>query len=1268
MRKKIIALCMGILLAVGFVAVPAQKAAAADATTVFIELTGTSSEIFSTNYLRGRVLLLDANGKLATTFGGSAIADATLELQAVNSTSYAEWSTDGVNNLNPTFSYTGSEKASINLDAAYQEFAVRFFNPTTGATPENIGAETIKATLKKGTTSLSGEANITIKAPEANCFVVRTGSLPSLPKVLEEISETGNANNGATISAGTALTLHVFAAKKYTLSGGTSKYYFTNNVPTGATSVTVLGTYNKGESFSYAELFYLDGSGAVQIATVPVTLTDGYATTSVTISDLKIPDIIKLEGTDLDTASDIAGILDGFKTYWFPVCTATRKIGNQSGDVTSDDFLNVSSDLLLGLSSSLEDSATVKPAPIKTISMVGLPVNEVQADGDYKEANVFQADIAPGNIKINPLDAYYLLTNWKQKPSSFKVAAKQNSTYIYGAIVGYDAYGNPAPFNPDSTDGKVRFELKKTSSGTAINSSGAELKPANGTTWADSGSATIGAITTSANYQAFLPFMITATASSGSATIQDLYISAAKKASDYSLLSSTLTSDIDSSSEGVSFYGQQYVGAITPTSGFDTAFQAKEAGTDGEFQVMGTSNEKSFDMRGVTPSGKTVNFGAKGISSAVAAVTSITLPTDTGNLAKKDVALCTALGRSSNNKSALLVFEGTQNKTLAVQAVTLTTASMTAADPADFGISLLFAPALATGKVYLDDEGDHNTVAIASGTFLAYDGFGNKYGCLSYSGPYTCYDTSPLTLEDADLDAAVYQKGTTTAFEGASADFNSNVVETEFDLAKITDAQDEATLTISSGSMSASVNLYLQALQSLKLDDIFVPVEGVTNTPIKAYFADQSGSKIMPVTPTPCYTKKGAQLDVDLEADPADNGSITASATEYIYTVDPDTTNYDNTVRFTAKINSGYDSMAIKGESDYGDATLTLSYAADFEKPVISSTLTAIDCGFEITITDNKEVDAAATVVTVKNAGGEDITSTLTKTVASDNGTKAVIRLKGTPVGSYSVDVTAKDKAGNTQTASGLIVSVTTAEECSVTPECLDVEPAFVKYGDPATVVTITGKNTNFGAGTTVDFSCAAVTEGAVTVNSSTELTVSITVPATGTDQDCDITVTTGSETITCAGKFQVLAEAPVVCVDNDNDTYGENCAAGSDCNDNDSAVNPGAEEVCGDGIDNNCDGNIDEDCAPPCSISVSGNIRAGFILPRIFVITVTGTGTGFSTSSEVTFSDTTNIRKLAQIPSGNSIRVIGIVRPKAKGTTVTVSVAGCGSADVTVQ
>lgn len=52
---------------------------------------------------------------------------------------------------------------------------------------------------------------------------------------------------------------------------------------------------------------------------------------------------------------------------------------------------------------------------------------------------------------------------------------------------------------------------------------------------------------------------------------------------------------------------------------------------------------------------------------------------------------------------------------------------------------------------------------------------------------------------------------------------------------------------------------------------------------------------------------------------------------------------------------------------------------------------------------------------------------------------------------------------------------------------------------------------------------------------------------------------------------------------DDDNgpqDSDGDGYSVNDDCDDNNAQVNPDAKEVCGDGIDNNCDGNVDEGCA----------------------------------------------------------------------------------------
>jgi hypothetical protein len=45
-----------------------------------------------------------------------------------------------------------------------------------------------------------------------------------------------------------------------------------------------------------------------------------------------------------------------------------------------------------------------------------------------------------------------------------------------------------------------------------------------------------------------------------------------------------------------------------------------------------------------------------------------------------------------------------------------------------------------------------------------------------------------------------------------------------------------------------------------------------------------------------------------------------------------------------------------------------------------------------------------------------------------------------------------------------------------------------------------------------------------------------------------------------------------IVCADDDDDGLSDN---NDDCDDGDEATNPDAEEVCGDGIDNNCDGEV---------------------------------------------------------------------------------------------
>lgn len=57
-------------------------------------------------------------------------------------------------------------------------------------------------------------------------------------------------------------------------------------------------------------------------------------------------------------------------------------------------------------------------------------------------------------------------------------------------------------------------------------------------------------------------------------------------------------------------------------------------------------------------------------------------------------------------------------------------------------------------------------------------------------------------------------------------------------------------------------------------------------------------------------------------------------------------------------------------------------------------------------------------------------------------------------------------------------------------------------------------------------------------------------------------------------------AAKPVPCADADADGYKDVVCGGNDCNDAAASVNPGAAEVCGDAVDNNCSGTVDEGCS----------------------------------------------------------------------------------------
>lgn len=1279
---------------------------AADAVRIYLELSGKTATAWpggGTDYLRGRVVLLDANNELATTFGGKSITDTQLLFQSNRFGADVYFSTRPSTDLDLTGDWeTGAESLAVRVEKAWQEFAVSYDNIS------EIDNDTLVITLKTGATTITAQRAIDVQGPPANCYVVRTGGLVALD-LLDEIPSK-KEDGGSVKTAGASTLVDVFAAFYNILDG---KYYYTNNLPEGGESVTLTSP------------------------STDVTLVNGHYQTSLTPS---------ISSTDYNATTFNTQYKDGKSTSFSAesASTSTRWMGNESDDVTANEYINITTSsqiLSQGSSSFKSDTSTYKPNRIvNKITIVGLPLNEVTSDGTHKYAGLGGEKTPPAELPVSPYDAFKLLADKTAKPSLFKVPGKLNQTCIYGAIVGYDADGDPAPFTPGYN---TVFYLKK-QGGSLVNSSGTELAAVrgNGSASLFSGSAIDTKITTTYAYQAFLPFKITATAVDGTTpSIDKLYISEIKlwnstTSSFAGSADTSLYSDVNEETEGVSFIAQDTVGAITLTD--VTNLNGKNAGEDAEVQIKGINGETSFGLRVFRFNGSStvteVGIGNKGSSSEVTSPDALTISGGSDTAAEKDVAFFTAVTASASTPF-FFIFSGLDKGTNVIQQYPPTGASdeisILASDPDDFSLSSITSE-LSTINTYLDEEEEHNTIAIAKGVIEAKDLFSNAYGATGVS------------LDESGIAADVYlpaADGTAseTEFPGASAKIDGNEVDVEFGLSNITSSQSTGILKLTSrdGALSQQITMNLKAAREIGLKSKFVPVPGITDTPVQVFIADQNGDMIAPVTITAANDTTGnnARYGNTIEAEiTVDNGTL-ANISNDIVSV---TTKSPYAI-ITAKPDTGKESMLIEAETRrYATATLLLTFIPDFEKPVVADILEG-NCRIDIEITDNQAVDLENTDVTIISPAGEDITATLTRgNIYDDNNTSGIIRLTGFPEAdegtstNYSAVIIARDQWGNERDVSRIF-----AIECIDIPtQCVEVDPAYGVKGETETI-TIKGENTNFVQGTTqVSFSCDNATVASTEVKSSTEVVVTVviggtappvssdiaiimpslaqeasgttttTTTATASENEiCDITVTTGTETLTCSEAFEILSEPlnPVcmavtpsvvtsgqttdIVITGTDTKFTNTTAVSFDCPDitvnsktADSAtqltVNISSSAVAATTTCNVTVGDIT--CPQLTLLPSSGECRltsisrtgsgSGYFLPRVFLVAIRGNSDcSFSRNATISFGSP-SITAVPLAAFGNRLLCLVTVSPRTPQGAYEITVDGIGGITFTIR
>jgi len=1254
MSKKIFLVFTAVLMALSF---SAGKVIAAPAKDIAIETENnvTTAAPLTPSYIRVRAIFADSDGNLATEFGGFPINQAKMTIKSLNFGGEVKVAVKTVTEAvtQADFVLSGAN-AEISLGRAWQEFAVSYYDAT------EIGDDTLRITLKQTDpatllpVTIVKDLPVTVTAPPANCYVVRTGGIPEnqLPDLLKAIPKPKN-NGDANLVSGQSVTIDVFAGFAYDdPSNGTGTadvILYTNNVPVGGI-VTSYGT--------------IDTTGRILATTKTVTGVGAGVDSDEEIATQVL---------------DMAGLYQNGTTATFSgAVIGTRAIGNVAGDITTAGQINLNADISAIPATfvntipenTLFDTALYRTAPCTKINLIGMAVTDWQ--GGLVLNGAF--------FSINDLLLY--TPDPSAKITDFNVSGDASTDAVYCALYGYDKNSNPAPFYQNSSTfaGAVAsFQLLVTNDlpATTANLNGATIEvvdPAYGTY-----NGATGIVTTASALQSFLPLKITAGAAGG---VLNLHVAPiAGQLYDVNILKG-----IDTIGTARNFRVLQGNVVSEPVAPFSGIYDAGGQ-DDVTISVQGTAQENSFQMRAeVQDNGSDVDVNVSGSSLQA---TTVNIPNTKDNKAEQDVSFYTTV----ENEPLRLTFVGLSKGTTFVY-VTPVDVAIGPADPGDYPPKTVSAGF--TKSIMMDAEEKHDE-AVASGLVSITDAFDN-----AYAGTYMAAEA---TIEDAKPTIEV-QKEDGTPFPGAEAEVDKNDVIVTFDRTLIAPDAQKAIVVITAGSGSDSFTINVRALQQTLLASIYQPVTGVTNTPVKLAFGDQNALAIPPdwrntpqtLAPPPL---QGA-FEVDLEWV---DGIIGLGETAII-----STQNY--ILKFVAQPNLNKASMTIAADgrdAKAGETILTLIFGVVDTQPPVISVVEAGTCSIKVGFTDNVALDLAASIVKVSNADG-DITSQLEGPIIEGDGTtEGSITYRQVPVGSYSLEIVAKDKAGNVAPLETRPATVATCNPGG----CTSVEPAFAVVGTTSLDVTITGANTNFGATSVVTFpSCAGITVDSISATSLTTIVASISMPADVEACSTDVVVTTGLEIVTCANAFQLTTTLPscvtvapssakagetkdVVITLADIDLTGKTITKDNvnfGCTGvtvNSATVNSATEitaniTVAATATASTCDvtitgaGSVGIVCqgkfsveVPVCELTVDpSTVNTGFLFPRTHTITITASeGCLFDASTTVTFSGNVTIVGDPVI-SGNTATVEIRTRPVilgGKGTNTLTVTTGTQTATATL-